>query len=445
MDSIEIQRAIIMGCLQDNRRIDQVLGERVKPESFADKRIRVLWEGVLSTFKKLSAVDEMTLFENMKSTPYSGGKTFLEALGGVSDYAELTEDFPTTGFSTILRLFVESDQRRVLRESCMEALDLVDDMSMTISEAAAGAEQQILSASAFALGKSKEMENEEAVSEALQRILDVNEGKQEIGISSGFKDIDRVIGYLRPGMITLAARPGVGKTAIALSMILRVASQGKRVMLFSLEMTREEIYDRMLYMAAGVSKKKAVDRMLSQGDIEALRRAEKGIAGLDLLIFDDTTATAAQIRSCARSANHRSELGLVVVDYLQIVEPGNRRNPREQQVAEISGQFRAMAKELNRPCLILAQINREIEKNPRWPNMSDLRESGSIEQDSSVVAFLSRFGKDGEPLPNTGNGMDVDFVVAKNRGWSTGDCKLTFRDRFARYDDHAFIPPPERY
>jgi replicative DNA helicase len=260
------------------------------------------------------------------------------------------------------------------------------------------------------------------------------------GVTSGFKDLDALtFGFQRQEMIVLAARPSMGKTSLALN-FAEAAALPKRgeaapTLIFSLEMSAAQLALRMLCARARVNMKLLRDGLLSKNGTEqsALLKAADEFTKSPLFIDDSSHLSITQLRAKARRIHARKKLGLIVVDYLQLLAPTDSRMPREQQVAEASRGLKALAKELDVPVLVLSQLNRSSEKENRTPKLADLRESGSIEQDADVVLMLAR-PKDAEEKFQVA-ADSAELIVAKQRNGPVGELKLTFLRDITRFEN----------
>jgi replicative DNA helicase len=279
------------------------------------------------------------------------------------------------------------------------------------------------------------------VTEAMSVITKMMMKKGELtGVSSGFKDLDEyTFGFQRQEMIILAARPSMGKTSLALNFAEAAAmpkrGPGVTVLVFSLEMSAAQLALRMLCSRARVNMKLLRDGLLSKHGDEQQRllQAADEFTKSPIFLDDSSHLTIMELRAKARRLHARSPLGFVVVDYLQLLAPTDSKTPREQQVAEISRGLKALAKELNVPVLVLSQLNRSAEKENRTPKLSDLRESGSIEQDADVVLMLAR-PKDADEKFQVASDS-AELIVAKQRNGPVGELKLTFLRDITRFEN----------
>ncbi len=279
------------------------------------------------------------------------------------------------------------------------------------------------------------------VHENVERLVKASEAGDEItGLASGFDDLDRMTGGFRPAnLVVVAARPSMGKTALALGMALNAAmDNGKTVAIFSLEMSKDEIIGRMLSSAAMVDGSRLRTGRLSQDDWPRIGTAADKLAKCNIFIDDSEGVSVAEMRTKSRRLKSRVGLDLVVIDYIQLMEgmPGRRRDEnRVQELSAISRSLKLMARDLDVPLIILSQLNRAPDARPdKHPMLSDLRESGAIEQDADMVLMLYRdeyYNKDSEEKGIT------DLDIAKHRNGPTGRVKLAFLDRYVKFDNLA--------
>jgi replicative DNA helicase len=262
------------------------------------------------------------------------------------------------------------------------------------------------------------------------------------GVSTGFKDIDRYLfGLQKAEMIVLAGRPSCGKTSLAMNFAEHAAlparGPGVNTLVFSLEMSSAQLALRLLCSRSRVNMKLLRDGLLSKNGEEQqeLLRVADEFSKSPLFIDDSSSLSVMELRAKARRLHAKHPLGLIVVDYLQLLSPSDGTVPREQQVAEASRGLKALAKELAVPVLVLAQLNRSSEKENRAPRLSDLRESGSIEQDADVVLMLNRPKEENDKFQVASGTMEL--FVSKNRNGEVGDLKLTFLNAITRFENYT--------
>jgi replicative DNA helicase len=287
------------------------------------------------------------------------------------------------------------------------------------------------------------VEINEVLSQAMDRIMTRADSPHAVpGISSGFVDLDDLTWGFEPGqLIIVAGRPSMGKTALALNLAEHVAVNLKVPVLFvSLEMGHMEIADRLLSSRSGVDGHNLrTGRGLGHDQVKALGRAFQELGQGQILIDDTPTRNMLQIAASARRLRHRKNIGLIMVDYIQLIDSEDSRDSRQEQIAKISRQLKALARELPVPVIALSQLNRAVEsREDRRPRMADLRESGAIEQDADMVLLIHRPEYyDVNDQPGIG-----EVIVAKNRNGRTGNVKLTFLKHLTRFDNLATVVEP---
>ena len=285
------------------------------------------------------------------------------------------------------------------------------------------------------------------MSESFDRLDELHKDKGKIrGVPTGFKDLDNILaGLQRSDLFILAARPSMGKTALALNIAHNVAvKSGLPVLMFSLEMSKEQLVDRMLAMESGVDAWALRTGNLTDSDFEKIGQAMGTLSEAQIYIDDSPGITVSDLRTKSRREAHQRELGLIIVDYLQLMSGGSRyggESNRVQEISEISRGLKGIARELNVPLLALSQLSRSVEnRSPQIPQLSDLRESGSIEQDADVVAFIYR---EEYYNPESDRKNVTDIFIKKHRNGPTGAVELYFdreKQRFRSLDNKHATP-----
>lgn len=433
--SHEAERALLGGLIRDPDEIDGVRS-RVSPSDFHRPDHQNLYALLLQMRDERTPVEDASLAERV----LRGGQE--DAFGGLDYVLRLPSEAPATAnlghyAETIRRKALSRRFVGALRELTEEAYAEGDDPFRLVDRGAS---------KLMALVEGEQSRDWQQVStvidEELARINEVFRARQDLtGLPTGFKGLDDKLAGLHPEtLVVLAARPGMGKTALALNIARSVAQSGRSVGIFSLEMGRQELVNRLLSDLATVDGKRLRSGNLSDEDWERLGEGAENLRELRIF-FDDTPGlTGADLRARARrlKALH-DDLGLIVIDYLQLMQGDDPKAPRQQQVADISRGLKILSKELKIPVLALSQLNREIDKrkeDDRRPRLSDLRESGAIEQDADVILFIFRraaYMKDPDPI----TAREAEVIVAKQRAGETGDVKMVFLGAFARFGDRA--------
>jgi replicative DNA helicase len=434
--SAEAEEHVIACCLLDGSdTIARCLEARVTAASFYFPANRLLFEVMLELYQKSPPVTLEILAEELKT------RRQLEAVGGFPYLMQVTGKIPTTAHAGY---FIEKvREKHLLRELIKTATGAIEQaygFTGGLEEFVDKVEQELFAVTQDRVSDSAQ-EIKEAIKDANTVIAKLLMKKGELtGVTSGFKDLDAMtFGFQRQEMIVIAARPSMGKTSFALNIAESAAMPKKGdpvpVLVFSLEMSSSQLALRMLCSRSRVNMKLLRDGLVGRDgrEVNALGQAAEEFKRAPILIDDSSNLTIMELRAKARRIHARKKLGMVIVDYLQLLNGTDPRAPREQQVAEVSRGLKALAKELDVPVLVLSQLNRSSEKENRTPRLSDLRESGSIEQDADVVLMLSRPKDADEKFQTAANAADL--IVAKQRNGPVGDLKLTFLQEITRFEN----------
>jgi len=434
--SVEAEEYLLSCCLLDGgETIARCLEARLVPSAFYLPANQVIFEKLGELYQKSPPVGIEMLIEELRASHQ------LEAVGGVPYLMQVSGRIPTTAQAVY---FIEKVRELyLLRELIKVATGAIERCFAYqggLDEFVDKVEQDIFRVTQDRItdaAKPMKEPTREAVTVINKLMMKKGE---KTGVVTGFKDLDDLtFGFQKQEMIVLAARPSVGKTSLALNVAEAAAlpKKGEPVpaLVFSLEMSSSQLALRMLCSRAKVNIKQLRDGWLSKNGEEqqALLQAADEFSKSPLFIDDSGHLTIMELRAKARRLYTRYKLGLIIVDYLQLISPTDPRIPREQQVAEASRGLKAMAKELDLPVLVLSQLNRSSEKENRAPRLSDLRESGSIEQDADVVLMLAP-PKDADEKFQA---AAYDLVVAKQRNGPVGELKLTFLKDITRFENYA--------
>lgn len=430
--SEDSERAILGAILLDNSLISQAV-EQLKPEDFYSPLHRRIFGGMISLFESSKSIDPILIGEELKK---DGS---IESIGGVSTITNLTYGLPhfsdLTGYIDVVK---DKSVMRSLIRTCnqitSEALEEEDEARVVLDHA----EQMI-----FALAERRTAEGFSHVQPVAERVLAKVEeySKREThaltGLATGFRELDEMTSGLQPSdLIIVAARPSMGKTALCLTIAQNAAIDEKAVVgFFSLEMSKEQLVMRMMSSEAKVDAARFRRGILSREEWERLARAIGTLSEAKLFIDDTAGISVLEMRAKARRlAAEQKRLDLIVVDYLQLMGGSRRNENRQQEVSQISRELKGLAKELNVPVIALSQLSRAPEaRNPPRPMMSDLRESGSIEQDADVVAFIYR---EDYYKPTDENAGMAELLISKQRNGPTGMVKLAFLKEFTRFENY---------
>lgn len=406
--SIEAEQSVLGAILIDRNAIVEVAGF-LRPLHFYDERHANIFASMLTLYEERRPIDILTLTEKLKSE-----KKHKE-IGGAGYLTELTSVVPTSAHVEEYGRIIKQDfAKRELIRSSAEITQLSFDSAKNLQEVLDQAEQKIFSISQENLQRNF-IPIRDALAKSFDRLDDIQKnGAGMRGVPTGFRDLDDVLaGLQRSNLVILAARPGVGKTAFLLNIALSAAVKEKMpVGFFSLEMSVEEISDRLLVTQSGVDAWKLKTGHLADEDYDRLQDAMGVLAEAPIFIDDTPGISLMEMRTKARRQQLEQGLRLLMVDYLQLVNPGRNLESRVQEVSTVSQALKNLARELNIPLLSASQLNRSVEsRGSKKPQLSDLRESGSIEQDADVVMFLYRSeeSKDGTaPMDKIPTMLSID-------------------------------------
>lgn len=417
---------------------EDVLGdvtEHVTPRDFYDKRHATIFSGMVKLFERHKPVDLLTLTDELKK------KDELDMVGGSAYLTELTNYVPTAAHAeTYAEMVSQKAIRRRLIKASGEISELGFDEEYDVQELLGKAEAELFSVSDQSL-KQDLTSIETILTDSFDRMEELHRNKGAIrGVKTGYRDLDDMTaGLQRSDLIILAARPAMGKTTLVTNLAYNVATVNKQsVLFFSLEMSKEQLVDRMLADASGVDAWNIRTGNLSDEDFSKLSEAMGEMAEAPIFIDDKPGLSVLEMRTKARRAAHDAPLGLIIVDYLQLMQGSSKtEGNRVQEVSEISRGLKLIAREMNVPVIALSQLSRSVEnRTPQVPQLSDLRESGSIEQDADIVMFIYR---EAYYNPETERENITDLIIAKHRNGPVGKVELYFhpeRLRFMSLDKH---------
>ncbi len=404
------------------------IADAIGVEDFFDARHARIYEALLALYERRASIDVLTLADQLKGTG------FLDMVGGPAYLTELTNFVPTASHvEQYADIVAQKAMRRRLIGVSADIADLGQDESKPLKELIEEAETRLFSVSQQHV-KQTVVGIEEILTASFERLDDLHKDKKKIrGIPTGYRDIDETLaGLQRSDLFILAARPSMGKTAFVLNLAHNVAVDAKEpVLIFSLEMSKEQLVDRLLSMQSGVDAWALRTGNLTDQDFEKLANA-MGVLGEAPIYIDDTPGiTVSDLRTKARREAHLRPPGLIIVDYLQLMSGGSRfggDGNRVQEISEISRGLKGVARELNVPLIALSQLSRSVEnRSPQIPQLSDLRESGSIEQDADIVAFIYR---EDYYNPETDRKNITDILIKKHRNGALRNVELYFdRDK----------------
>jgi replicative DNA helicase len=431
----EAEASLLGALLIDSDAVVKI-ADSLAANDFFDKRNERIYEAILQLYEHRQAIDVLTLADRLKNNGH------LDSIGGPSYLAELTNFVPTAAHvEQYADIVAQKAMRRRLITASKEIVSLGYDESKQLRELIEEAESRLFKVSQQHI-KQDVISLEAILSESFDRLDDLHKDKEKIrGVPTGFKDLDNTLaGFQRSDLVILAARPSMGKTALALNFAHNIAVQaGQPVLIFSLEMSKEQLVDRLLSMESGVDAWALRTGNLTDTDFEKIGQAMGTLSEAQIYIDDSPGITLSDLRTKARREAHHRPLGLIIVDYLQLMSGSSRFSSdygnRVQEISEISRGLKGVARELNVPILALSQLSRSVEsRSPQIPQLADLRESGSIEQDADVVAFIYR---EEYYNPESDRKNLADILIKKHRNGPTDNVELYFdrdKQRFSSVD-----------
>jgi replicative DNA helicase len=427
----EAEASLLGALLIDSDAIVKIADVLSAPD-FYDKRHQRIYEAIIQLYESHAAVDVLTLADKLKNNGY------LDSIGGPAYLTELTNFVPTAAHvEQYADIVAQKAMRRRLIAASKEIVDLGYDESKQLRALIEEAEVKLFDVSQQHV-KQDIVSLETVLAESFDRLDDLHKDKAKVrGVPTGFKDIDGTLAGLQPSdLVILAARPSMGKTALALNIAHNVAVKaGQPVLIFSLEMSKEQLVDRLLSIESGVDAWALRTGNLTDTDFEKIGHAMGTLSEAQIYIDDSPAITVSDLRTKARREAHKHPLGLIIVDYLQLMSGGSRfggdYSNRVQEISEISRSLKGVARELHVPVLALSQLSRSVEsRSPQIPQLADLRESGSIEQDADVVAFIYR---EEYYSPETDRKGLADIFIKKHRNGPTGNVELRFENERQRF------------
>lgn len=435
--NIEAEQSVLAACMLDTEAVEELV-LRLKAENFFRPAHRIIFESIYDLTLRRIPVDPISLADTLQA------KGQLEAVGGRAYLVELADNtFALTNWQRHAEIVKRTAILRELVYAAAQinalAYDAPDDLNEVVEEA----EKMLFNVTEKRVSSSF-TRMDTLLTEAFEEITKLSEQKSHMaGVPTGFKDADDLFHGLRGGdLVILAARPGVGKTSFALNLAVNAAKSGAAVAFFSLEMSAGQLVQRILCAEARVSLSKIRGGFVSEGDWSAIADAMNSLSHLELYIDDSPGLSILEARAKARrELRHASGAGkgLIIVDYLQLMQPPQTRRDgnRAVEVGEISRGLKILAKEMDMPVIALSQLSRAVEmRGKKRPMLSDLRESGSIEQDADIVMFIDRsmdeMEAESEDRPDLGT---AELIVAKHRNGPTRDITLAFNPEYTKFMD----------
>ena len=425
---LEAEQAIIGSMLTDRDAVISAI-EVLKEEDFYREDNKAIYTAILNLYNRAEPIDIITVKAELESM----GK--FEQVGGLEYLAELPEKVPTTANAMkYIKIVEEKSTLRRLIKTANEIIELGYNPTEDVEDIMEGAEKKI-----FNIMQDKSQKSyspiKDVLVESFTKLEELYNRKQHItGVPSGFTELDyRTAGFHGSELILIAARPAMGKTAFALNIATNAAVKANvPVAVFSLEMSKEQLVNRILCSESMVDSNKVRTGKLEEDDWTKLAGAIGPLSEAQIYIDDTPGINIMEIRAKCRKLKLEKNIGMVVIDYLQLIQGTNKRGgSREQEISEISRSLKILAKELNVPVIALSQLSRAAEQRPdHRPMLSDLRESGAIEQDADIVMFLYRddyYNQDSEK-------KDIaEVIIAKHRGGSTGTVELLWLGSYTKF------------
>ena len=425
--SVEAEQSVLGSILLDKEAMISV-SETLVPEDFYKEAHKVIYESMLKLYNSQSEIDLITLTDELRDQGY------LDDIGGIAYITSLSTVVPTTSnIKYYVNIVKEKSISRQLISAANDIINLGYDGSAKVEYVLENAEKKI-----FDIMQSKNQKGytpiKDVLVESFTKLEELYNRKQHItGVPTGFAELDyKTAGLHGSELILVAARPAMGKTAFALNLATNAALRGNApVAIFSLEMSKDQLVNRILCSEAMVDSNKVRTGKLDEDDWVKLAGAIGPLSEAEMYIDDTPGISVMEIRTKCRKLKMEKNIGLVVIDYLQLVQGNKRTASREQEISEISRSLKILAKEINVPVIALSQLSRAVEQRPdHRPMLSDLRESGAIEQDADIVMFLYRddyYNKESEK-------KDIaEVIIAKQRGGQTGTVELLWMGNYTKF------------
>ena len=429
--AIDAEKAVL-GCILINANSISSALQHLTAQSFYQKEHSLIFDTMISLYDKSIPIDSVNLIEELKKNKK------LKSVGGAYYITGLTQEAPSASnaeyYAKIVR---EKEILRIIISTSIEMSVSAYDNSEEVSSILDKAEQSL-----FSVSEQANKRKFEELEPMIHNVLNIwgNRKKGEItGVSSGFQDLDNQIsGFQNSDFIVLAARPSMGKTALALNISRNIAvNSNLKIGFFSLEMSSQQLTERLLSAEAQISSHLVRVGKLPKKDWRKLSDAASTLSEAQIFIDDSAGLNIMELRAKARQMKSEKNIDILIVDYLQLLHKAGRVESRQQEISYISRSLKSLAKELNIPIIALSQLSRAVEaRSDHRPIMSDLRESGAIEQDADIVLFIYRkyvYSKKEED-----KGIS-ELIISKHRNGPTGTVKLAFIDEYAKFQNYEFV------
>ena len=431
--SLEAEKALIGGIFY-NQELFEEIKDIVSAEDFYKIEHTAIYKAMEQVYSDSKGIDAILIDEEIKKSNSKNKEEILEVLSDILD--EITSSYNLLEYANLIK---EKAMLRRLGNVGAEITQLAYNDIRPAEDIIDIAESMVLNLSKKILKNSIVDMKTAGVDEIMrmERVSD-NRGKT-LGISTGFIDLDRMTsGLNNSDLIILAARPAMGKTAFALNLALNAGKEQKNVLVFSLEMPAQQLYQRLLSIESGIPQHKLKNVYLEEDEWTKLTVATLNLSKTSIFVADLPYTNVLEIRSYARKMKSQKKLDLIIIDYLQLINGtgrGGSEFSRQQEISDISRSLKGLARELDVPVIALSQLSRAVESRvDKRPMLSDLRESGAIEQDADIVAFLYR---EEYYIPETENKGITELIIGKHRNGATGTVKLNFLSEFTKFTNYT--------
>lgn len=431
-NNIEAEKAVLGAMLLTNTKSNVIddINTILKADYFYRPKHREIYKAMLELFKVNKPIDNLTLIESLNAQKQ------LEEVGGIAYITELSNCVPS---AENVKYYADMVKSTAIRRSYIQAGEQIKELAYScndIDTAISKAEKIIFDISQNYIYKNDITEPTDLMIECMQELekqYESNAGGIS-GVDTGYRDLNKITGgFQKSDFIILGARPAMGKTSLALSIANRVAKRKIPVAVFSLEMSKIQLAKRLASQASCINSQKISTGQLNENEWQRITKALETLSERPIYIDDSAEMNMLQLKSKARRLKREKNIQLIIIDYLQLLTSERKRDSKIQEVSDISRQLKILAKELDIPVIALAQLSRAVEsRQDKRPMLSDLRESGSIEQDADIVMFLYR---DEYYDKNTPNKNLTDLIIAKHRNGATGNINLFYHSDFCCFDD----------
>ena len=431
--SLEAERALIGGIFYNQDLFDEIR-DIVKKEDFYKVEHSTIYDAIEKVYSDSKGIDAILIDEEIKKSNSKNKEEILQVLSDILD--EITSSYNLLEYANLIK---EKAMLRRLGNVGVEITQLAYNDVRVAEEIIDEAEAKVLNLSKNIL-KNSIVDMKTAGVEEIMRMERVSENRgKTLGIPTGFIDLDRMTsGLNNSDLIILAARPAMGKTAFALNVALNAGKEKKNVLVFSLEMPAQQLYQRLLSIESGIPQHKLKNVYLEEDEWTKLTVATLNLSKTSIFVADLPYTNVLEIRSYARKMKSQKKLDLIIIDYLQLINGtgrGGSEFSRQQEISDISRSLKGLARELDVPVIALSQLSRAVESRvDKRPMLSDLRESGAIEQDADIVAFLYR---EEYYIPETENKGITELIIGKHRNGATGIVKLNFLSEFTKFTNYT--------